>query len=174
MTCKLVLRFPPLVTLLLVAAVAPCFNAVAEPIPLVPRVEKQPLVAATERLTEAMQAAGSPFSAETVAALDAAYQLDGAEASRAIQQTLDPLCIAAVHINAESRVMVQEGECPKELIQNGWRVFLVKVHNQAEVTPALQVESPNAAPLYERGKGAREKPMTDEKLVKLTTCRIDS
>lgn len=140
-------------------------KVLAEQLPQVARIEKQPLVAATQRLVEAMKAAGSPFSADLVAALDAAYKLDDVAASRAIQQALDPLCIAAVNINAESRVKVQEGECKKELIQNGWRVFLVKVHNQAEITPTLVVESPNAAPLYQRGKGNREKPMSDEDLV---------
>ncbi len=142
--------------------------ALADELPLVSGVEKQPLVAATERLVDAMKAAGSPFSDEVLAALEAAYQRESVMATRAIQQALDPLCIAAVDINAESRVKVQEGDCPKELIQNGWRVFLVKVHNQAQVTPALRVESPNAAPLYQRGKGARERPLTDDKLVRPT------
>lgn len=145
--------------------VVTCNSSQAQQLAVVPRVEKQPLVAATQRLVEAMQAAGSPLSIETVAALEQAYQLEGPKASVAIQQALDPLCLALVHINAESRVMVQEGECKKELFQNGWRAFLVKVHNQAQITPALTTESPNAAPLYQRGKGAREKPMSDEKLV---------
>ncbi len=118
-----------------IALVSSASNAVADQIPLVARVEKQPLVAATSRLVEAMKAAGSPFSDELVAALGAAYKLDDVAASRAIQQLLDPLCIAAVNINAESRVKVQEGECKKELIQNGWRAFLVKVHNQAAHLP---------------------------------------
>ena len=141
------------------------FELRAEALPIVSKIEKQPLVAATGRLIEAMKAAGSPLSPDTISGLESAFQQDGRAASRAIQQTLDPLCLALVQINAESRVKVQEGACKKGLIQNGWRAFLVKVHNQAEITPALVVESPNAAPLYQRGKGAREKPMTDEQLV---------
>ena len=60
---------------------------------------------------------------------------------------------------------VHEGSCRKELMQNGWQAFLVKVHNQAGITPELIVESPNAAPVYQQGKHARERPRTDEKLV---------
>jgi len=140
-------------------------NAFAQQLPVVVGVENQPLIAATERLVVAMKASGSPFSGEVVAALDAAYKMKGDKAAQAIQQILDPLCVAAVHINAESRVKVREGACQKELIQNGWRVFLVKVHNQAQINPTLQVESPNAAPLFQKGKGNRQRPRTDEQLV---------
>jgi len=137
----------------------------AQSLPQVTGVEKQPLVAATQRLATALSAGGSPLPTDVIETLQQAYRLDGADSCKAIQAALDPLCIAAVQINAESRVKVQEGRCPKELMQNGWRAFLVKVHNQAEITPTLVAESPNAAPLYQRGKGARERPRRDQDLV---------
>ena len=71
----------------------------------------------------------------------------------------------SVHINPESRVKIEEGPVKKELVQQGWRTFLVKVANEAGVTGQLVPESPNVAPVYQRGKGTRQKPMTDEKLV---------
>ena len=43
--------------------------------------------------------------------------------------------------------------------------MLIKVRNEAGVNPELIVESPNAAPVYQKGKGPRQRPMTDEKLV---------
>ncbi len=128
--------------------------------------DRQPLVAATQRLAEALKFSGSPLSAETRAALETAQQLENSSASvKAIQDVLDPLCLAQVHINAESRVKVSEGPVAKQLIQQGWRTFLVKVHNEAGINPELKIESPNAAPVYQTGRGARQKPRTDEKLV---------
>ena len=138
----------------------------AEELELVFGVERQPLVAATNRLVEAMQFMGSPLAPEVVAELEAASKLEKrGDVSRRIQEVLDPLCLVEVHINAESRVKVKEGPADKRLMQQGWRAFLVKVHNEAGVNPELVVESPNALPLYQKGKGARQKPMADEKLV---------
>ncbi len=66
-----------------------------------------------------------------------------------IQKILDPLCLVEVNINPESRVKAQLGPAPKKLVEQGWRVFLVKVHNQAGVTARLRCTSPNAAPLHD-------------------------
>jgi hypothetical protein len=135
-------------------------------LPQVSAVERQPLIAATERLIEAMDFAGTPFSAETITALRTALKAETDIAvSRQVQKVLDPLCVAYVNINPESRVKVSEGPAKKELIQQGWRTFLVKVHNEAGINPKLEAESPNAAPVYQQGKGAREQPRTDQQLV---------
>lgn len=135
---------------------------------IVHRVPKQPLLAATNRLIQAMEFSGSPLEDDVIAAIDTASKLPSdAEVSQAIQQILDPLCLATVHINAESRVKVAEGPVAKKLMQQGWRAFLVKVHNEAGITPEIVVDSPNAAPVYQRGQGARQKPRSDEDLVDL-------
>ena len=90
---------------------------------------------------------------------------DANRSVRTIQAILDPYCLFAVTINPESRVSVVEGPAPKELVQQGWRTFLVKVLNQAGITPELKPESPNAAPLYMQGHGERQHPLQTEKLV---------
>jgi hypothetical protein len=132
-------------------------------------VEQQPLAAATERLVTALEYVGSPLSKEDRAMVEAALkQSDAKECVKQLQQVLDPLCVLGVLINPESRVSVVEGPAKKELVQQGWRTFLVKVHNQAGVTAELKAESPNMLPLYLRGKGPRERPMTAEKLVEPT------
>ena len=134
--------------------------------PVITGLERQPFVAATRRLIEAMDFAGAPLPAEILTKIaTASAAADDRETVRIIQETLDPLCVAVVNINAESRVKVAEGPAPKELIQQGWRAFLVKVHNEAGINPALQVESPNALPVYQQGKGSREEPRSKEKLV---------
>lgn len=133
--------------------------------PKVVKVEQQPLVAATERLEQALDYVGSPLAAADSKELAAAMRLDDAvKSALGIQAVLDKYCLAGVTINPESRVSVVEGPVKKELIQQGWRTFLVKVQNQAGITAELKIESPNLGPVYMRGtKGGREKPLTDEK-----------
>lgn len=134
--------------------------------PGVVKVEQQPLVAATERLVQALDFVGSPLSDDDRKALEQASKLpNAADCTEAIQKVLDRLCVAGVSINPESRVSVVEGPVRRELVQQGWRTFLVKVVNEAGVTAPLVPESPNLLPVYQRGKNAREKPMTDDKLV---------
>lgn len=141
-------------------------TAVAQELPVV-TVENQPFAAAAKRLVLALDSIGSPLSDKDKAAISAAVELqDAAESNRRIQQTLDRLCVVGVHINPESRVKIQEGPAAKELIQQGWRTFLVKVHNEAGITAKLRVSSPNAKPIYMQGRGARQAPMKAGGLVR--------
>lgn len=148
------------------AILAVTSTSIAQDFPYVDRVERQPLIESTKRLVEALSFVGAPLSDAEKKQLAEAYAADDdLEIVKVAQAVLDPHCLAGVHISAESRVKVSEGPAKKELMQNGWRSFLVKVHNEAGINPALQIESPNALPVYERGKGTRQKPRTDEHLV---------
>jgi hypothetical protein len=147
---------------LAVSIVASISTAVsAENLPLVRDVELQPLAAHAERIVQALEVLGSPLTKAQQAKLqEALAETNPATAVESIQRLLDPLCLVGVTINPESRVKVQDGPARKELIQQGWRVFLVKVQNQAGVTAALRCSSPNAAPLHENWKGDSEPPQT--------------
>jgi hypothetical protein len=152
------------VCFLILAAPAFC----AQPLPIVSNVEHQPLVSATQRLVDALNFIGAPLKPEDQKALDAALadtDASGKHAVRRIQEILDPYCLVAVTINPESRVSVVEGRVKKELVAQGWRSFLIKVQNEAGITPVLKVDSPNAAPLYLSGHGERQHPLATEKLV---------
>ncbi|MFQ5733616.1 MAG: CehA/McbA family metallohydrolase [Planctomycetaceae bacterium] len=134
--------------------------------PQVDKVDKQPLVAATKRLVDALKYVGSPLGTKDAAALEAAMtNPKDAAAIAGIQKVLDRYCVAGVHINAESRVKVSEGPAKKELMQQGWRSCLVKVHNEAGINPVLKADSPQAKPLFMRGRGNRQKPQSKQKLV---------
>ncbi|MFM8291834.1 MAG: hypothetical protein ACKOC4_09065, partial [Planctomycetia bacterium] len=138
----------------------------AAEVPVFTDVERQPFVAAARRLVEALDLAGAPLAAAARARIEAAAaEPDDARAVRAIQEVLDPLCLAVVTINPESRVKVAEGPASKELMQQGWRTFLVKVRNEAGVNPPLRVASPNALRMTERGREPRERPRTTDALV---------
>lgn len=113
-------------------------------------VEAQPLLAQALRLQEALEFLGSPLPEEDVKRLRALqHKPADRETADRIQEILDAYCLAVVSINPEARVKVARGEAPATLMQGGWTSFLVKVHNDANVTAQLEVESPNAlSPLH--------------------------
>jgi hypothetical protein len=124
-------------------------------LPVVGSVEAQPLKAQAKRIAEALDFVGQPLTKEQAAALaKAAADTDDAAAVEAIQKVFDPLCLAGVNLNPESRVKVARGAAEAELVQQGWRVFLVKVHNEAGVTGQLQASSPNAQPVYTKSSNS--------------------
>jgi len=125
-----------------------------ETLPPVKGVAAQPLAAQARRVAQALKFLGQPLTESQQSALQAALkETDETKATRAIQRVLDPLVLAAVNINPESRVKVAAGPVKRDLLQNGWTMFLVKVHNQAGVTAPLRVTSPNSAPVYRKSSG---------------------
>ena len=117
--------------------------------PKVASVDRQPLLAAVDRVVTALDSVGRPLSQEQ---LNTFQELQKSDDDRqvidGIQKLLDPICLAAIHINAESRVKVAEGPVSKSVVQNGWTTFLLKVHNEAGINPALNGNSPQAKPQF--------------------------
>src|SRR6185295_14437518 len=70
-----------------------------------------------------------------------------------LQEILDRHCLFFVNINPEMRVKVAAGPAKHELSEQGWRQFLVKVHNEAGATAALKASSPNAQRLFNSPAG---------------------
>ena len=137
------------------SALWPAFAADSPSLPIVKNVELQPLVAQVRRVLEAADYLGSPLDAADRKALDAAFKKsDADEGSEAIQRVLDKHCLFGVNINPESRVKVAPGPAKPELVEKGWRQFLVKIHNEAGVTAELRTVSPNALSLFESGSAS--------------------
>jgi hypothetical protein len=131
---------------------AACSGANAQDTTVIP-VEAQPLGAQAKRIMQALEFLGVPLIEDSQNAIDGAIANDdGADAIEAIQNTLDPLCLALVNINPESRVKVKPGRAKAKLVEQGWSVFLVKVHNEAGVTAELAAKSPNAASMHNSPK----------------------
>ncbi len=126
-------------------------------LPLVTPVEYQPLAAQVTRLLEALEMLGDPLAASDATQLrrflDSAA--DPKQAVVEIQKILDRHCLVGVNINPQSRVKVEQGPARPELMEQGWRTFLVKVHNEAGVTAVLAVSSPNAGPMAGSPQAAR-------------------
>lgn len=129
----------------------------AETLPVVSDVEFQPLSAQVRRVVEALDMLGQPLPRQVKVRIDDAIQsADPASGARALQLALDSQCLIGIEINPESRVKAVQGPAETSLVQNGWRVFLVKVHNEAGVTAELAAESPNATPIFKRSTSSAE------------------
>jgi hypothetical protein len=114
----------------------------------------QPLAQQARRLESALRYLGQPLPAADHEAINAAVAMPDERAGVArIEQTLDKYVLATVHINAESRVRVEQGSAKPELVQEGTRLFLVKVLNEARVTAPLTVQSANSGRVYIPSRG---------------------
>lgn len=147
-----------LIVAALTAAFCPVLNG--EELPIVGDVEAQPIKAQVQRLVAALEFLGQPLTESQRKELNEALGLQGPAAAVAIQKLLDRMALAAVNINPESRVKVMRGPANAELVQHGWTVFLIKVHNEAGITPALRVTSPQAAPVHQRSTASPEPKKT--------------
>jgi hypothetical protein len=142
--------FLPIRLALILLMISAAFQAghAASTLPQVQGVEWQPLAAQVRRLIEAAEYLGSPFPAEERAALERALQQPGEASVTAMQELLDLYCLAGIHINPEMRVKAVQGPAAPELIEHGWRQFLIKVHNEAGTTAELRASSPHAQRLH--------------------------
>ena len=126
----------------------------------VPAIPLQPLAQQVHQIENALAYLGQPFSAEELAGIDEAVaDPSDSKAVERLQRLLDPLVLAIVQINAESRVKVEAGPAKPELVEAGTRLFLVKVINDAGVTAQLKVESPNSGDVYIQSTGDPEPAM---------------
>ena len=112
-------------------------------------VEGQPLAANARRLLQALDFLGRPLDAEQAKAI---LKAADAQDAIALQKLLDPHALLIVHLNPESRVKVKRGQAAANLQQAGFTPFIIKVHNESTVTRPLKIGSPQALPIYSRGK----------------------
>lgn len=142
-------RFASAILVLLAATVVR-----AEPLEPV-EVEGQPLASNVTRLIQALDNLGDPLPDKLTGPLRKAIKLqDGA----ALQKLLDPQVLIQVTINPEARVKVKRGPATAMLQQGGYTPLLIKVVNEGGVAAPLRVRSPQALPIYDRGKPGKIGP----------------
>jgi hypothetical protein len=108
---------------------------------VLPRVEETrwgPVRACCQRLL-AVEGALPPEVARKLAVLLKEEVKDVGRTLKELQDLLDPLCLAGVSINPESRVKAARGPAAASLVRDRARVVLVKVANEAGITPTLAV-----------------------------------
>ena len=108
----------------------------------------QPFVAQIHRLLTALATIGAPLPPAETASLNAVLGAPLASGTVArIEALLRPYVLLDIDINPESRVSVTRGAARAELVEGGWRRFLLRVNNQAHDTSVLQITSPQAGPM---------------------------
>lgn len=113
------------------------------------QIRLQPIAAQVRQLESLHRFLGQPFSQPDEEEINHAIaNPDPDKAAKQIEAILDKHALVVVTINPESHVGVTRGEANADLIQNGTRLFLVKIVNQAGIKPPLKVESPNSGPVY--------------------------
>jgi hypothetical protein len=101
----------------------------------------QPLSAAVDRLLHALQSVGSPVSTAEQASISTA------QSSAEIERILDNHVLLEARINPEGRVSVSRGQAKAELVEHGWRTFLVKINNEAAITSSFKIYSRQGEPM---------------------------
>lgn len=114
------------------------------------KTESQPFYFQIKNLMEALDFLGEPLAKVDREKINALIETQGGTAE--IEQVLNKYTLFDVQINPESRVTASTGGAKHELLQNGWKTFLVKVDNLAGVTATLAVESEQAKRPYDGGE----------------------
>lgn len=124
--------------------------SVCPPLRASPPVAFQPFASQIERLLAALESIGEPLLPASSARIRAALHVSGSASQSIIESELGSRVLINVTINPETRVSVSAGSAPRELLQDGWRSFLIRVQNEAAATTPLRITSPEAAPMGRR------------------------
>ena len=129
----------PCLSVLVLALACPVSPAAAQS--ALPRVEESrwgPVRACCQRLL-AVEGALPPNLRQKLSVLLKEDVKDTGRALKELQDLLDPLCLVGVSINPESRVKAARGPAAATLVRGQARVVLVKVVNDAGITPRMAV-----------------------------------
>lgn len=119
------------------------------------RVSLQPFSDDVREIERDLTFYGQPLSDADQQAIDQAFaNSNPANAISTAERILDKYTLADVTVSPEERVDVARGPASANLIQDGTRLFLVKVINQAGVTAPLEVSSPNSGSVYVTSTGS--------------------
>lgn len=103
--------------------------------------DDQAVILNAKKLVDALDFVGCPISLTNQNKLIQANKIED------VEEVFDPLSLACITINPESRVKVKGLMKTPNLIEKGWSVYLIKVVNEAGVTAPLKVDSPQSFPL---------------------------
>ncbi len=118
-----------------------------------PDVSFQPFAAQIERLLQALASLGTPLPDAANRTLRRALDSSPANQSIAVQEIINalaPQVLLEVDLNPEMRVSVRRGGARAELVQAGWRTFLIRVNNHAGATTPLRIKSPQGGAVGRR------------------------
>jgi hypothetical protein len=153
----------PLPTIMVIAS-----PLLAADLPLIRKVDRQPLAAQAKRVVQALDYLGAPLPEADKKSLEAAAEeAKETKAVETIQTILDKHCLFGVRIAqwgtepTDVLPIIQPGPAKPELAEQGWRVFLIKVDNPTGIKNVeLRADSPNALPLVQRSSSKPDPKVT--------------
>jgi hypothetical protein len=114
---------------------SPCWGAEASGAPA------QPYFAEVTRAVEALAALGAPLDPVDAAQIARLARQQDATAVAATESILNRYTLARLSIEAAGNLHVAAGGAPAELVEQGWRLFLVRVDNPAGRTDPINVSN---------------------------------
>lgn len=111
--------------------------------------ETQPFYFHVNNLVETLDFIGTPLSENDKRKIQQYIQENDPVA---VQRVLDTYVLFNIQINPESRVHVDASTIDPELMQGGWKTFLIRVNNEAGITARLEVQSDQAKRTYDGGE----------------------
>jgi hypothetical protein len=118
-----------------------------------PAVEPQPYCASVGRVIEALRSMGTPLSFVDADRVKQLIGTPSAESVLTIETILAHYTLIRVRIDRDRTVSTTPGGSRRELVEQGWRSFLIRVDNRAGLTNALTSISDAA---IEEGSLARQ------------------
>ncbi len=94
-------------------------------------IAPQPYFAGVNRALEALAKLGSPVPAEDAQQLDVLSRQNDRAAVDVAEKILGHYTLVNLSINSDGSVQLAPGRAPTTLIEQGWRMFLVRVSNPA-------------------------------------------
>ena len=101
----------------------------------------QPYFAEVSRAVEALAALGAPLAPDDAAKITLLARQQDAAAVAAAESILNRYTLAKLSIEAAGNLQVAAGGAPAELVEQGWRLFLVRVDNPAGRTDPINVSN---------------------------------
>jgi N-methylcarbamate hydrolase len=125
-------------------------------------VEPQPYFASIRRVIQALTSLGAPLAAADAGRIAQLAAAPSPANVRAAETILARYTLMRMRLNPDGTASTTSGDSPRELVEQGWRSFLIRVENPGALTVALTSISDAAideGTLSQRGAISREPPL---------------
>lgn len=111
-------------------------------------VEPQPYFASVDRAIEALAKLGAPLSAADAQQLGVLTRQNDSAAVTAAEQILARYTLVRLSVDSDAPAHLTPGGAPGTLVEQGWRMFLVRIANPTGRTDNLVLNlDPRSAPI---------------------------
>ena len=122
------------------------------------RTAPQPYFASVRRALEALDKAGAPVATADAQQIAVLSRQNSLAAVSAAEEILDRYTLVRIQTDADGYAHVAVGGAPRTLVEQGWRLFLIRISNPLGTTAKLDVaasggwppDTLNFAPIIEK------------------------